>query len=216
MHDIPYIKSSSFGPEIVASMTSACAAVRQICPKNFPIGVQVLSVGGREALAIAKSTNLNFIRNEGFVFAHIGDEGYTESNAGELLRYRRSIDAENVMIFNDIKKKHSSHAITSDLSLLDTAYAAKFFKSDGVILTGKSTGDATDTDEVKIIADNRKSLKMPILIGSGVTKDNLKDYIGVADALIIGSYFKINGNWENDVSAEKVNEFMEYANKIMN
>jgi len=49
---------------------------------------------------------LNFIRAEGFVFAHIGDEGWTDACAGPLLRYRRSIDASDILVFTDIKKKH--------------------------------------------------------------------------------------------------------------
>lgn len=34
----------------------------------------------------------------------------------------------------------SSHAITSDVSVLETMKAAEFFQSDGVILTGGATG----------------------------------------------------------------------------
>lgn len=34
----------------------------------------------------------------------------------------------------------SSHAITSDISTLETMKAAEFFQSDGVILTGGATG----------------------------------------------------------------------------
>ena len=49
---------------------------------------------------------LNFIRAEGWVFAHIGDEGYTESCAAEMTRYRRALSAEDILIFTDIKKKH--------------------------------------------------------------------------------------------------------------
>lgn len=67
---------------------------------------QVLATGNREAIAIAKACNLNFIRAEGFVFSHVADEGFTDADAGVLLRYRRNINADNVMIFTDIKKKH--------------------------------------------------------------------------------------------------------------
>jgi len=66
----------------------------------------VLSCGNKEALAVAKACSFDFIRAEGFVFGHIGDEGYTDANAGRLLRYRKHIEAENVLIFADIKKKH--------------------------------------------------------------------------------------------------------------
>lgn len=89
-----------------------------------------------QALAIAKASNLQFIRAEGFVFAHIADEGFTDACAGQLLRYRKQIDAENVLIFTDLKKKHSSHTITNDITLLETVHAAEFFLTDGVILTG--------------------------------------------------------------------------------
>ena len=190
-------------------MTAAALEVRRILKKT-PLGVQILACGGKEALAVAKATGCDFIRNEGYVFSHIGDEGFINSNAGELLRYRKTIDAEDVLVFSDIKKKHSSHTITSDVSLLDTAFAAQFFKADGIILTGKSTGDSTDLDEVKEIYLNKEKLKLPVIIGSGVTKQNVNEYIGLADALIIGSYFKHDGHWASDLSKQRVHDFMEY------
>ena len=49
---------------------------------------------------------LNFIRAEGYVFSHIGDEGPMNSCAADIIRYRKNIDADNVLIFSDIKKKH--------------------------------------------------------------------------------------------------------------
>lgn len=60
----------------------------------------------KEALAVAMATGGSFIRSEGFVFSHVADEGWMDSCAGELLRYRRSIGAEDVAILTDIKKKH--------------------------------------------------------------------------------------------------------------
>ena len=59
-----------------------------------------------EALAVAKACGASFIRAEGFVFSQVGDEGWVDACAGELLRYRRNIEAEDVLVFTDIKKKH--------------------------------------------------------------------------------------------------------------
>lgn len=67
---------------------------------------QVLSCGNKEALAIAKACGLNFIRAEGYVFAHIADEGITDANAGIITRYRKLIEADDILIWADIKKKH--------------------------------------------------------------------------------------------------------------
>lgn len=139
MHDLPYIQSKHFGPEVVASMTRITTEVKSMLPSQTPCGIQILASGNKEALAVAKAANLQFIRAEGFVFAHVADEGFTDAMAGTMLRYRKQIDAEPVAIFTDLKKKHCSHAITQDLSLLETAQAAEFFLTDGIILTGCSS-----------------------------------------------------------------------------
>jgi predicted TIM-barrel enzyme len=44
------------------------------------------------------------------------------------LRYRRTIGAEDVRVFADIKKKHSAHAITTDVDIVETAKALSFSK----------------------------------------------------------------------------------------
>ncbi|XP_050316279.1 uncharacterized protein F13E9.13, mitochondrial [Anthonomus grandis grandis] len=204
MHDIPYVQSKHFGPEIVATMSRVCTEIRKIVPLTTPCGIQVLSCGNKEAIAISKACNFNFIRAEGFVFGHIGDEGYTDANGGNLLRYRKMIGADDVLVLTDIKKKHSSHAITNDVTLEETAKAAEFFLSDGLILTGTATGMPAKVDE---LSNLRKSTKLPILVGSGVTEANLENYFE-ADGLIVGSDFKNGGVWSETVDEERVKKFM--------
>lgn len=135
MHDIPYVQA--VGPETVATMSRLSCEVKQILPKT-PCGIQILASANKQALAVAKASNLQFIRAEGYVFAHVADEGFTDACAGDILRYRKQIDADDVLVLTDLKKKHSSHSITSDVSLLETVHAAEFFLSDGVIVTGKT------------------------------------------------------------------------------
>lgn len=55
---------------------------------------------------MAHAVNAQFIRAEGFVFAHVADEGWIDACAGELLRYRHNIGADNILVFTDVKKKH--------------------------------------------------------------------------------------------------------------
>jgi membrane complex biogenesis BtpA family protein len=208
MHDIPYIKGG-IGHEISALMCLIAYLIKQ--ETNLPVGIQILAGANKEALAVAKASSIDFIRAEGFVFAHTADEGIIEAQAGDLLRYRKQIDADSVAIFTDIKKKHSSHAITQDVSLLDTAKAARFFLSDGVVITGSHTGVAASVDELKEL---KKDLDFPILVGSGITIDNVLAYLPICDAIIVGSHFKENGYWENKLSHERVASFMESVKKI--
>ena len=69
------------------------------------------------------------------------------------LHYRRQIDAEHISILCDIKKKHSAHTITSDVSITEMAKAAEFFRSDGVIITGSSTGQEASPAELEHVRD---------------------------------------------------------------
>ena len=208
MHDIPYLKRN-VGPEIISLMSIIGREVKKV--SQLPCGIQILAGANKETLAAAHSAGMDFIRAEGFVFAHVADEGIMESDAGELLRYKKQIGAENILIFTDIKKKHSSHSITSDVDIIGTAKAAEFFLSDGVILTGKSTGKETDIDELKKVRD---AVDIPVLIGSGLTADNIEKYFPVADAFIIGSYFKHNGDWKNKVDADRVIALMNKINNL--
>lgn len=66
----------------------------------------MLAGGNKQALAVALAAGFDFIRAEGFVFAHVADEGLMNACAGDLLRYRRLIGADHIKIFTDIKKKH--------------------------------------------------------------------------------------------------------------
>ena len=114
-HDRPYLKGSA-GPEIGAAMAVIGAEVRR--GVSLPLGIQVLAGANHWAVAIAHACGAKFVRVEGFVFAHVADEGLIESSAGSLLRYRRAIGAAGVRVFADIKKKHSAHAITADVDIV--------------------------------------------------------------------------------------------------
>lgn len=211
MHDLPYVQQPHLQPETVACMTRLATDMRSILPAQTPCGIQILACGNREAVAVAKASNLQFIRAEGYVFAHIADEGFTDATAGTLLRYRHQIQADNVLVLADLKKKHSSHAITADVSLLETAHMAGFFLADGVVLTGVSTGQPTNLGDVDAVFGH---IDRPVLIGSGVTAENLRDYFGRADGLIVGSYFKRDGCWSNELCDERVVEFMRLVREM--
>jgi membrane complex biogenesis BtpA family protein len=210
MHDVPYL-NRNVGPEII----SAFATIGTILKNQIkiPIGIQILAGANKEALAVAKTANLDFIRAEGFVFSHVADEGIMNSDAGELLRYRKMIDADNVKIYTDIKKKHSSHSITKDVSISEMVKAAEFFLSDGIIITGKSTGEPADVKELKQV---KKTTDLPVFIGSGITEENLSEFWDYADGFIVGSYIKEFGYWKNSLSLKRIKKLVSKFNILSN
>lgn len=203
MHDRPYL-NRNVGPEVVAAMTALAYELRNVF--TVPLGVQILAGANKDALAVALAADFDFIRAEGFVFGHLADEGIMNSDAGELLRYRKRIGAERIHVFADVKKKHSAHAISADVSIEETASAAEFFLVDGVIVTGSATGEKASLKDVKAVKD---TVTVPVLIGSGIDERNIKDYWNFADGFIIGSSFKKDGRWENKVDPQRVKSFMQ-------
>jgi membrane complex biogenesis BtpA family protein len=202
MHDTPYLRGQ-VGPEIVAAMTVIARAVKQA--SGLPCGIQILAGANLEAMAVAHAARLDFIRAEGFAFAHVADEGIMESSAAALLRYRRTIGAHHVQVWADVKKKHSAHAITADVGIGATAQAVEFMRGDAVIVTGSVTGDAprrAELDEVK------QKTRLPVYLGSGITRENLADFFAVADGFIVGSHFKADGHWARAIDAGRVEKFM--------
>jgi uncharacterized protein len=192
MHDRPYL-ARKVGPEVVAAMAVVGQAVREAV--EVPLGLQVLAGANEAALGVALAAGAAFVRVEGFVFAHVADEGVMTSDAGALLRYRSAIGAGSVLVFADVKKKHSAHAITADVEIADTAHAAEFFLADGLVVTGAATGRAADAAEVRAVAG---AVSIPVLVGSGITPDNIAAY-PEADAFIVGTALKRDGLWTNPV-----------------
>ena len=208
MHDLPYLRGG-VGPEIVAAMTLIGQAVKG--ESGLPVGVQVLAGANREAMAVAHAARLDFIRAEGYAFAHVADEGFIQSSAAELLRYRRLIGAERVQVWADAKKKHSAHAITADVSLGLTAETIEFMRGDAVIITGSVTGDPPRAED---IAEARAHCRLPIVLGSGVTAGNLPGFFPAADGFIIGTHFKADGHWANTVDPRRVENFMQNVRRL--
>lgn len=202
MHDVPYL-NRRVGPEITAAMTAVAREVRKVF--GGPLGIQILAGANREAVAVAQAAGLNFVRAEGFVYGHLADEGWMDSDAGALLRYRHQIGAEEVLVLTDIKKKHSAHALSSDVSIAQTARAAEFFRSDGVIVTGPSTGASASIYELEEV---REATSLPVLVGSGVTAENMISYAERADAIIVGSSVKFEGDWRNPPDPSRVDRLM--------
>jgi membrane complex biogenesis BtpA family protein len=163
MHDTPYLRGR-VGPEIVAAMAIIGRAVKETA--KLPCGIQILAAANLEAMAVAHAAGLDFIRAEGFAFAHVADEGFIQSSAAELLCYRRSLGADHIQVWTDVKKKHSSHAITADVDIGETAHAVEFMRGDAVIVTGLVTGDAPQPADVLAV---KQKTRLPVILGSGIT-----------------------------------------------
>ena len=208
MHDVPYLKGE-VGPEIVAAMTAIGTEVKNAC--QLPVGIQILAGANIEAMAVAHAAGLDFIRAEGFAYAHVADEGIIEASAAKLLRYRKMIGAERVQVWTDVKKKHSAHAITADVSLGETDETVEFMGADCVIVTGSVTGQAPKVADVQ---EAKSHCHLPVFLGSGISESNIEHFFKDADGFIIGSSFKVDGLWSNTIDPGRVTQFIHRLRRL--
>jgi predicted TIM-barrel enzyme len=142
---------------------------------------------------------------EAFVFAHVGGSGVINGSAGRILRRRKELGVEHIQVFADVKKKHGSHSLTVDLDIADEIRQAEFFLADGVIVTSKFTGvNPEEEDLIKA----KQATKLPVLIGSGMTAENISQYLPLADGFIVGSYFRKAGKFLETLEPERLDAFM--------
>ena len=201
-HDLPYIK-----PPLPARAVALVKRIGRAVRKRFagPIGLQMLEAANECALDIARDCAFDFLRVEGFVFAHIGGAGLIEGCAGHLLRQRKTLGCEHIRILGDVKKKHCSHALTGDLDITDVVKQSEFFLADGVIVTGPRTGECPDLRELKRV---KAVARTPVLIGSGLTPENIARYLPWADAFIVGSTLRKNGEFLGRLDPDRLARFV--------
>lgn len=204
--DLPYAKGP-MPPSAVEVATAVCKAVRR--EWAGPMGLQLLEAANEDALDVAHQAGLDFIRVEGFVYAHVGGAGIIDACAGPLLRQRARLGCQHIRVFPDINKKHCAHAMTADLDIALEARQAELFMADGLVITGRFTGESADTADLEAV---RAACALPILIGSGMTADNVDELVPMADAFIVGSTFRKDGKYLEQLEPDRLGLFMEAFN----
>lgn len=189
--------------ETIAQMTALAALVKS--ETDLPLGINVLRNDGQSALAIAQAVGADFIRVNVLSGARLTDQGIIQGIAHELLRDRVRLRAEKVAILADVDVKHSAPLANVPLRQ-EVADLIERGGADGVIVTGSATGQPTSpakVQEVKHLAGN-----VPVFVGSGVSEQNLADFLPFAQGFIVGTAFKENGDPDNPVAPDRVRSFM--------
>jgi membrane complex biogenesis BtpA family protein len=161
----------------------------------------VLSNAAECSIAAAWAGGAGFVRVNQWANAYVANEGIIEGQAAHATRYRSRIGAHPIKVFADVHVKHGAHAIVADRTLAEQTEDAEFFDADVLIATGSRTGDAAALDEVAGIKDNTT---LPVLIGSGITAENIGQLLPACDGVIVASSVKDNGRWWGRVDTAKV------------
>lgn len=175
----------------------------------LPLGINVLRNDAAAALALAAvcAGSGTFIRVNVHSGAMLTDQGIIEGRADRTLRRRRELGVP-VAILADVLVKHA--APLGPQTIEEAARdATERGLADALIVSGTGTGAATDLDDVRRV---RAALPdTPILVGSGVTAETVRDTFAIADGAIVGTSFKVGGKTTAPVDAERVRRFVAAA-----
>ena len=197
--DIPFVPPEHVGHETTAAMAVILRVLRD--EVHVPIGVNCLANAVGASIAVAAAGGGAFVRANQWVNAYVANEGILSGRAGEVSRYRHAIGAEDVRVWADVLVKLGSHALTADRSLAEQVRDLEWFDADAIIVTGRRLADPPvyeDVLEVRSVTD------LAVVVGSGVTDENVGRLLAVADAAIVGSALKTGGVWWGEMEPAAV------------
>ena len=213
--DIPF-RSEHVEPHIVAAMTRLVLHLlwvsERLRSKLSPaLGVNVLRNDAIAAVAVAAMSGAHFVRVNVHSGAMVTDQWIVQGRAYDTLCYRRSLEAD-VAIFADVLVKHASTIGEPDLLSVasDTFYRGG---ADVLIVSGHGTGLPTSRDDLERI---RRGLDdAPVLIGSGLTVESLKEVMPWCNGAIVGTSLKVGGDVNSPVDRQRVIDLVETRNSML-
>ncbi len=203
-NDRPYNFEADF-----ATISTMSAIIGSLLSEiKVPFGVDVLW-DPKAALAISKATGAKFIR-EIITGVFVSDMGLWNTRVGELYRYRRLINAEDVAVFFNIS---AEFAYNLDRRPLEVIAKSTEFSSlaDVILVSGPMTGLPPTAEMVRKV---KEEVDVPVFVNTGFNKDNADEMFQYADGAIVGTSLKYEGITWNQVDPERVRALMNKVNSI--
>jgi len=169
---------------------------------KLPFGVSVLA-DPIAAISVGTAVEANFVRIFlSWVFA--SDWGIVSPDAGALQRYR-SLYNPAPAVFANV----SGHtAPLGDRSIMDiTRGAIKFGLADAVCLAGTTAGSEIDVREIREAREGAIE-KTPVIIGTGISINNLEKMYPLGDGFIVGTSLKEDGDTFKPIDPSRARQFM--------
>jgi membrane complex biogenesis BtpA family protein len=204
-NDRPYVRSAPL--EGVAAMTAVVQAIKPAL--NVPFGVNYLW-DPSASVAIAAATGARFVR-EIFTGVFASDMGVWAPDCAGASRLRRNLGRPDLKLLFNINAEfaHSLDARPIELRAKSAIFSSL---ADAILVSGPITGQPADESDLRKVCEAIHDA--PVFANTGVTVDNVRDVLAVADGAIVGTHFKVDGNTWNAVDGTRVRRFMDAVEKL--
>lgn len=201
--DVPFFPGR-VPTHVVAMMTTVALEVRRA--SSLPLGINVLRNDGLSALSIALASGASFIRVNVLSGARVTDQGVIQGISHDLMRERAQLCAAHIKVLADVDVKHSAPVAIRPIEdeVEDTV---KRGLADAVIVSGAGTGKSVDPAKLAKVAASATGA--PVILGSGVTPDNVDLLKPHAWGFIVGTSLKYEGDVSKPVDLARVKKLMQ-------
>jgi hypothetical protein len=199
--DLPY--QLEVGAEIPAAMAAVIGELgSQI---RLPFGVNILW-DARASLALARATGACFIR-EVLTGVYESDMGMIAPAIGDIAAYRDAIGAGDVALFDNVSPEFAS--AVGSRGVAERAKGAAFLAADAILISGPAAGVSFAMSD--LVAAKEAVPDTPVVANTGVRADTIAGVFEVADAVIVGTSLKVDGQTFNAVDRGRVERLMDAA-----
>jgi membrane complex biogenesis BtpA family protein len=174
---------------------------------RLPLGVNVLWNDYRASLTLAVTLGLQFVRIPVLVDTVRTSYGVVRGDAASVAAFRCKLGAGNLAVFADIHVKHAE--LLSKSSIVQSAKAALRGGADGVIVTGRWTGNAPDLQDLAAV--RRAVGDALVLVGSGTDTSNVGKLLRLANGTIISTSLKRGAPRRGQVNVKAYRQRIEVA-----
>ncbi len=202
---LPYLTRT----EPITAITMARVIGELLNEIHVPYGVNVLW-DASASIDLAVATGAQWVR-EIFTGVYASDFGLWDTNVGEVVRHRARIGAANVRLLYNIVPESARYLADRDLASITktTVFATK---PDALCVSGPSAGEATDIEALRTVKENAGST--PVFVNTGVRAETVETVLALADGAVVGTFFKKDGVFENEVEVARVQDLMAAARAV--
>ena len=204
---LPYL--TTVKTETVAAMARIIGELKSEI--KVPYGVNCLW-DPIASLNLAVAVDAKFIR-EIFTGVYASDFGLWNTNVGETIRHKRNIGANNVKLLFNIVPEAATYLADRDIEQIAKSTVFNN-RPDALCVSGLTAGSETDSQILKKVKDVVPNTV--ILANTGVRVSNLEEQLSIADGAVVGTAFKFDGVFENEVDVERVKDFMNRVKTFRN
>lgn len=204
--DVPF-SASALAPSSTAAMAVVADRVRQ--EVGLQVGINALRNDAVAGLGIAAAVGASFIRVNVHTGVYATDQGFIEGRAEETLLCRKQLGSR-IAILADVNVKHATPISEPDVvrAAKDTAYRGL---ADGLIVTGRATGEPVDEDQLRRVRDAVPDRR--VFVGSGATAETVASLLTVASGVIVGTGLKSGGDTSRPIDATQAMAFARAAGR---